>query len=88
MAIPADVTQVGLGVTVAILLLREVRGILRERKNGNGLAGEKSVDYWKNVQSEVLRNELRPFVEQQAEAMQGIRDNLTKLTYIAERYWK
>jgi len=70
-------------------IFRQALTMVRERNgNRNGAAGEKSVDFWKATHTQVVRDELGPYLKSNQESLQVIRDNTTKLAYIAERFWK
>ena len=52
----SDLTQLGVGATVALLILDKVFGFLKnKRKNGSG---ELSPDYWKMEIRKAVREEL------------------------------
>jgi hypothetical protein len=72
--------QIGAGGLLALLVLREVFGFLRE-KNRATAAGDKSVDFWRmemrSAFAECFAATLKPFLEAQNQLLREIRDSVT-----------
>jgi hypothetical protein len=46
--------EVGIGGLLALLVLREVFGFLKTKRNGRSTAGEQSVEYWREQIRELV----------------------------------
>jgi len=72
--------QIGAGGLLALLVLREVFGFLREKSRAIA-AGDKSVDFWRmemrSAFAESFAVTLRPFLEAQNQLLREIRDSVT-----------
>lgn len=71
--------QIGAGGLLALLVLREVFGFLREKSRAIA-AGDKTVDFWRmemrSAVAECFSVTLRPFLEAQTQLLREIRDSV------------
>jgi hypothetical protein len=76
------ITQLGIGGVLALLIIREVLGFLKAKKNGVGgnHSGEKSVEFWRGqirqTMSDVVAAELLPAIQEQTHILEDIREEL------------
>ena len=81
--------QVGVGGIFAILLLREVFGFLKHRKN-NGAAGERSVEFWQQQQQVIIAENLKlsviPILDKQTAILDELRLGQTRLIFFIEQW--
>lgn len=79
-------TNIGIGGTLALLIIREVLGFLKGRKNGHTSAGDKSPEYWENanrhIMSQVIVSTVEPILLQQTKILDELRGVSTRQTEV------
>ena len=79
-----NLTQIGVGGILALLIIREVLKFLTDRKTkpDNGSAGTKSVEFWQHQQRlavrDVLTDLISPFLSAQTEILRRINESSDK----------
>lgn len=75
------------GLSTVVYVYRQVQGFVVERKVKPD--AQVSVAELRRLQNrEDLRDIMNPYLKTQTEALASLKESLSKLTYIAERYWK